>query len=284
MDTRIPGGATETAPLPLPRGACDAHVHVVGPASRFPFVAGRHADDAPKEALFALHRRLGIDRCVVVQSASHGFDNSAVEDAIRAGEGRYLGVAAVPPDVADGELRRLADAGFRGVRFNFMSHLASHADPRALPDFSKRLAPLGMHLQLHFAPERIHELAPLLRGCSVQVMIDHMGRVDATQGPTHAHFGALCELLRDERFWVKVSGVDRVSPPGGYADGVALARGLMRDFPDRCVWGTDWPHTNHSHRPEDEALVGLLAGIAPTRAALEKLLVGNPMNFYRFAA
>jgi 2-pyrone-4,6-dicarboxylate lactonase len=268
----------------LPPGTCDAHCHVVGPAERFPFVAGRHADDAPKEDLFALHGDLGIDRCVVVQSASHGFDNGAVEDTIQAGKGRYLGIAAVPVDVADAQLKALARAGFRGVRFNFMAHLASNASPAQLIDFSRRLAPLDMHLQVHFSSELVHQLVPVLQRSAVPVMIDHMGRVDATLGSEHADFAALHTLLRDDRFWVKVSGVDRVSPARDYAPGVALARLLVRDYPDRCVWGTDWPHSNHLHAPDDRMLVDLLAHIAPGKALLEKLLVSNPMNFYRFPA
>jgi len=99
--------------LALPPGACDAHVHVFGPAARFPYAAGRSVTpvDAPKEALFALHRTLGIARCVIVQSAVHGFDNRVVEDAIAAGDGRYLGVALAPVDTPDAELARLAAAG-----------------------------------------------------------------------------------------------------------------------------------------------------------------------------
>jgi 2-pyrone-4,6-dicarboxylate lactonase len=117
--------------LKLPAGACDSHVHVFGPAAQFPFTASRNFTpvDAPKERLFALHHHLGIERCVIVQSAVHGFDNRAVEDAIQAGGGHYLGVALVPVNVADAELQRLAAAGFRGVRFNFMKHLAAVATP-----------------------------------------------------------------------------------------------------------------------------------------------------------
>jgi 2-pyrone-4,6-dicarboxylate lactonase len=126
--------------LRLPKGACDSHVHVFGPAPRFPYAAGRNFTpvDAPKEKLFALHRLLGVERCVIVQSAVHGMDNAVVQDAIAAGGGRYLGIALVPVNVADGELQRLAAAGFRGVRFNFMKHLPP-ADPQAILGLTQRL-------------------------------------------------------------------------------------------------------------------------------------------------
>ena len=272
--------------LALPAGACDSHVHVFGPAARFPFDPARGFTpvDAPKEALFALHKVLGIDRCVIVQSLIHGFDNRVVEDAIAAGGGRYLGVALVPADVPDAELARLAGAGFRGVRFNFMQHLASPAGIEAVVALTHRLAPHGLHLQVHFESTLIHQLAEPLARSAVPVVIDHMGRVDAAKGPEHADFSALHTLLRNPLFRVKVSGIDRVVAGADYAAGIALARRLVRDFPDRCLWGTDWPHPNHHHVPNDAVLVDSLAEIAPDAAALRQLLVTNPQDFYRFAA
>ena len=269
--------------LTLPAGACDAHVHVFGPVAKFQYSASRNFTpvDAPKEVLFALHKKLGISRCVIVQSVIHGFDNSAVEDAIAAGGGHYLGVALVAQDIADAELKRLKAAGFRGVRFNFMKHLGGGPTVQQVVSLTHRLAPLGLHLQVHFESSLIHDLAPVLMTSVVPVVIDHMGRVDATLGADHADFRALCKLMQDERFHVKVSGADRISKPP-YAQGVALARQLVESFPERCFWGTDWPHPNHNHVPDDGALVDLLASIATTPALMHKLLVKNPQQFYGF--
>ena len=271
--------------LRLPTGACDTHVHVFGPAQRFAFAATRNFTpvDAPKETLFVLHRHLGISRCVIVQSAVHGFDNSVVEDAIAAGGGRYLGVAMAPHDVPDAELERLEAAGFRGVRFNFMKHLGRGATAQQVINLTHRLAPLGLHLQVHFDSSLIHALAPVLKASAVPVVIDHMARVDAELGADHADFRALCRLMEDPRFYVKVSGADRIDPTPPYARGAALARHLVESFPDRCFWGTDWPHPNHTHVPDDGELVDLLSRIAHTPELLNKLLVRNPQNFYRFA-
>ncbi|MFD0667573.1 amidohydrolase family protein [Ramlibacter sp. MAHUQ-53] len=275
--------------LALPAGACDAHVHVFGPAARFPYAAGRNFTpvDAPKEALFALHRTLGIGRCVIVQSAVHGFDNRVVEDAIAAGGGRYLGVALAPVDVADAELARLAAAGIRGVRFNFMKHLPG-TPVDAIVDFTRRLAPLGMHLQVHFDSSLVHGLGPALARSAVPVVIDHMGRVDARLGADHADFAALFALMKNPLFRVKVSGIDRIDatpePAPTYAHGIALARRLVEAYPQRCLWGTDWPHPNHTHVPADAVLVEALAAIAPTADLREQLLVANPRDFYRFDA
>lgn len=269
----------------LPPLACDAHVHVFGPAERFPYAESRNFTpvDAPKEKLFALHQQLGIGRCVIVQSAVHGFDNRVIEDAIRASGGRYLGVALVPANVADAELRRLSAAGFRGVRFNFMKHLAAAASVDEVVSLTHRLKPVGMHLQVHFESGLIHSLAAALSRSAVPVVIDHMGRVDASLGADHADFSALCELLMNPLFHVKVSGIDRVDPRPPYTRAVALARTLVETYPERCLWGTDWPHPNHTHVPDDGVLVDALAGIAPDKRRLEQLLVTNPQRLYRFS-
>lgn len=273
--------------LALPALACDAHVHVFGPLARFPFDAASaiRPADAPKEALYALHRHLGIGRCVIVQSLVHGFDNRVVEDAIAAGNGRYLGVALVPVDVADAELARLAAAGFRGVRFNFMSAHSVAAQADGVLALSHRLAPLQMHLQLQIDGPLIHSLAGVIEGSAVPVVIDHIGRVDASLGPSGTDFSVLRTHLRRSgpgRAMVKLSGIDRVSNPPDYADGIALAAILADEFPEQCLWGTDWPHPNHDYVPDDATLVDALAQIAPSAPLREQILVRNPGAFYRF--
>ncbi len=278
------------AQIRLPANACDSHVHVFGPVTRFPYAASRSFTpvEAPKEKLFALHQQIGIDRCVIVQSMIHGLDNAVVADAIAAGQGRYLGVALVSADVSSDELRQLAKQGFRAVRFNFMKHLGVGANPQALVDLTRRLAEHHMHLQVHFDPSLIDDLAPWLTQSAVPVVIDHMARVDATQGLQGHAFQALCRLLDDARFHVKVSGIDRVNeklpldvPP--YPRGIELAAYLVRTFPAQCLWGTDWPHPNHTHIPDDGVLVQALTDIAPTPLLLQKLLVDNPQALYRFS-
>jgi 2-pyrone-4,6-dicarboxylate lactonase len=272
--------------LRLPALTCDAHCHVFGPARVFPFaeMAPFKPADAPKEKLFALHALLGIERCVIVQSTCHGYDNSVVADALAAKNGTYLGIALVPTDVPDAELRRLHAQGFRGARFNFMKHLgrgAQIADVLALGD---RLADLGWHLQVHFESSLIAELAPVLRRSAVPVVIDHMARVDAALGIDQPDFRLLLDLMEDDRFWVKVSGSERSSHrPAPFEDATPFARMLVAEFGERTLWGTDWPHPNLAGDiPDDGMLVDLLAVIAPTEAQRRALLVDNPQRLYQF--
>ena len=242
---------------------------------------------APRDTLYALHRTLGVERCVIVQSMVHGMDNSVVEDAIAHGEGRYLGVALVPVDVPDAELARLAKAGMRGVRFNFMRHLGAGADVREVLALTPRLAAHGLHLQVHFESALVHELGPWLVQSEVPVVIDHMGRVDARLGAQHEDFQALMRLLDTPHFWVKLSGIDRIDahadPDQRYQQGVVLAQQLWRHHAERCVWGSDWPHPNHTHIPDDASLVDAIAQIVPDEGGRQSLLVDNPQRLYRFS-
>ncbi|CAB3806934.1 amidohydrolase family protein [Paraburkholderia fynbosensis] len=267
----------------LPPGACDTHVHVVGPRSRFPFVENRPFTpaDASKEALFELHRVLGFERCVVVQSGIHGFDNSAVEEAIATSDGSWVGVALVEPTIADAELARLAGAGFRAVRFTFSSSHAQ-AQPDEVIDLSHRLARYGMHVQIQADGTLLSELSRVLMQSAVPVVIDHMGRVNAALGVDQAPMAALRSLLQNEKFYVKISGIDRITIGGNYADGIQIARALAEEFGDRCLWGSDWPHLGNDHVPDDAELVELLESISPNESDRSRILVENPARLFRF--
>lgn len=272
--------------LTLPKGATDCHVHVFGPTAVFPYApeSGFKPGDAPKERLFALHDMLGIDRCVIVQSGCHGFDNSVVADAMAARPGRYLGVALTPPDVSDADLVALYAQGFRAVRFNYMSHLAPGATTDQLRALAPRLAACGMHLLVHMEDKLIADLAPVLSSLPVPVVIDHMGRIDASRGMDQDPFNALLRLGEHEHVWIKVSGSERCSRRDApYADATPFARRLVEVYPDRTIWGTDWPHPNfRAAPPDDGVLVDLLRDICPDAAALERLLVTNPARLYDF--
>jgi 2-pyrone-4,6-dicarboxylate lactonase len=275
------------AKIKLPPGATDTHVHVFGPNSAFPYppdATFKPLNDAPKEALFAMHAALGIERCVIVQSGCHGFDNRVVADAIKAKNGEYIGVALLPVTVSDEELKKHDAQGFCGVRFNFMAHLGKAAPLEEIIQLTHRLADIGWHLQVHFDPSLIDDLAPAFKRSAVPVVIDHMGRIDASKGIDQPAFKTLLGLMEDPKFRVKVSGSERASKKGPpYPDAVPFARKLVAEFGDRCFWGTDWPHPNiNGPIPDDGVLADLLAEIAPTEAQLKALLVDNPQNFYRF--
>ena len=271
--------------LKLPPGACDTHFHVFGPHARFPFAEKRSYTpaDAPKDKLFALHQHLGIERGVVVQSAAHGFDNSAAADLIASRKDGYVGVALAPVSTSSEELQNLDRQGFCGVRFNYMKHLGEGTPIEDVMAFASKLPDVGWHLQIHMDSSLIGQMAPALRRSPVPVVIDHMGRVDASLGLNQEPFRKLLELMKDKNLWVKVSGSERSSRQSSpWKDALPFARKLVEEFGDRVLWGTDWPHPNLHAIPDDGVMVDNLAEIAPSEKQRQALLVDNPARFYGF--
>ena len=273
--------------LKLPAGACDAHFHVFGPRDKFPYAKDAPyvpEVDAPKDVLIDRHMFLGIERGVVVQSAAHGLDNSAAADLLAEKKESYVGVALVPVNADMSLLKKLHEQGFRGARFNYLQHLGGGPAMPELMKLATKLAVLNWHLQLHVESSMIVKMTPELKLSPVPVVIDHMGRVDASRGLDQPGFRHLLKLMEDKRFWVKVSGLERASRQGSpYADAVPFARKLVAEFGDRVIWGSDWPHPNLDSIPDDGVLVDLIAEFA-NEAQRQALLVDNPMKLYKFRA
>lgn len=269
-----------------PPGAVDAHCHVFGPGNVFPYAPERKYTpcDAPKEKLWALRDHLGFERNVIVQATCHGADNRAMADALRNSQGRARGVATVKRNVSDAELLALHEAGVRGVRFNFVKRLVDSAPRDVLAAIAARVKPLGWHIVVYFEAPELAELWDFLGSLPTLVVVDHMGRPDVTQGAGSPEFELFVKLMREHsHIWSKVSGAERLSKSGppGYDDFVPLARRIVETFPDRVLWGTDWPHPNlKTHMPDDGKLVDLLPRIAPTPALQQQLLVDNPLRLY----
>ena len=269
-----------------PPGSVDAHCHVFGPGAVFPYAPERKytPTDAPKEKLWELRDFLGFERNVIVQGTCHGADNRALVDALRNSDGRARGVATVKRDVTDSELADLHDAGVRGVRFNFVKRLVDVTPPAVLHEIATRIAPLGWHVVVYFEAQDLPELVPFFASLPTIVVVDHMGRPDVRLPLDGPEFERFVGFMRDHtNVWSKVSGAERLSMTGppDYADFVPFARHIVETFPDRVLWGTDWPHPNmKSHMPDDGDLVNLLPRIAPTAGLQRALLVDNPMRLY----
>jgi 2-pyrone-4,6-dicarboxylate lactonase len=269
-----------------PPGAVDAHCHVFGPGAQFPFAPERKYTpcDASKEHLWALRDFLGFERNVIVQATCHGADNRAVVDALLASAGKARGVATVKADVTDDELQALDDAGVRGVRFNFVKRLVDTTPREVLESIARRVAPLGWHVVIYFEAQDLPEFYDFFASLPTTVVVDHMGRPDVTRSVYGPEFGLFVRLMRERsNVWSKVSCPDRLSVEGppGYGDVVPFARRLVEEFPDRVLWGTDWPHPNmKTHMPDDGNLVEFIPRIATTSELQRKLLVDNPMRLY----
>jgi 2-pyrone-4,6-dicarboxylate lactonase len=270
----------------LPAGAVDAHCHVFGPGDLFPYAPERKYTpcDASKDQLWALRDFLGFSRNVIVQATCHGADNRAMVDALIHSGGRARGVATVKRSVTDAELRELDAAGVRGVRFNFVKRLVDVLPKDALSEIAARVAKLGWHIVIYFESQELSDLYDFFTSLPCTVVVDHMGRPDVTKPLDNPEFGLFLKLLREHpNFWSKVSGAERLTKtgPDGYDDVVPFARHVVESFPDRVLFGTDWPHPNlKSHMPDDGKLVDYVAKVATTDELRRKLLVDNPMRLY----
>ena len=269
-----------------PPGAVDAHCHVFGPGDRFPYAPERKYTpcDAPKETLWALRDHLGFARSVIVQATCHGADNRAMVDALLDSNGSARGVATVRRDVSAAELDALHAAGVRGVRFNFVKRLVDALPFDALRAIAAAIAPRGWHIVIYFEAQELPDLHDFIAALPTPVVVDHMGRPDVTKPLDGPEFSLFLRLMREQpRFWCKVGGAERLSQSGppDYADVVPFARRVVEEFPDRVLWGTDWPHPNlKTHMPDDGHLVDMIPHIAPTAALQHKLLVDNPLRLY----
>ena len=284
----IPAPISETcAPaVALPPLATDCHAHIFGPQARFPLLPETHfiPHEAPLASYLAMLRKLGCERAVLVQPSVYGTDNSAIEEALQSQEFALRGVAVVSESVSDAELERLHALGFRGIRINTAS-----GTPGLRLEHAKRLAErikhLGWHLQFYANFREQPHLETELAKLPVTVVIDHFGRVLASEGLGSPAFQAVCRLLSRDNFYAKLIGpyfISDLSP--GFADVAPFARAMIETAPDRIVWGTDWPHPSAREKmPNDGDLADLLVDWAPDAAQRHKILVENPQVLYGFS-
>lgn len=268
-----------------PPGAIDAHCHVFGPQALFPFSdkAKYIPEDAGPDKLFALRDMLGFSRSVIVQASCHGTDNSATLHAIAEANGTARGVAVVDPAIPEDDLYRLHEGGMRGIRFNFLKRLVEHAPKDKFIEVANRL-PAGWHVVVYFEADILDELRPFFDAIQVPIVVDHMGRPDVRQGPDGPDMEAFRAFLDSRQdIWFKPTCPDRLefpkTPP--WDDFARSVAPLVADYPDRCVWGTDWPHpTMEGQIPDDGSIVDMIPRIAPTEELQRKLLIDNPLRLY----
>ncbi len=270
--------------LVLPRGACDCHAHIFGASDHYPFASAR--DYTPPPALvpqyLAMLATVGLERAVIVQPSVYGFDNRCTLDAVEViGRDRACAIVAVAPDSTRATLAELHARGARGVRF-----MQGGTDPALLDSLKKLaipLADLGMHLQLYVRPAIWRQLLPVFAGTEVHVVLDHIAHLTADQRVEAENIDALCAALDGGRTWVKLSQCRGSLTNHPYRDTTPLAARVAAQAPERCVWGTDWPHPNSTdHMPDDGELVDLIADWAPDPAQRQRILVDNPAVLYGF--
>lgn len=293
MPAKYAGAARAAAPPaePLPPQSCDCHLHVFGDPAKFPDRNPNpvHASrEASWEDALRLHTSVGFARGVLVQPANYGTDHSYLKLALQSlPKGRYRATGIIDETVGDAELARLDEAGMRGVRFNFVRMFKMAPSPRALQHAIDRIRALGWYIKIFIGPEELPELIETLRAITaVPVVIDHMARLKPDDGARNPAHGLVLDLLKRENYWVMLSnGVRMSKQTSGWHDVVPIGAELYAAAPDRCIFGTDWPHTHSHHEgggPQEQDLIALLYRYLPDARARRTVLVDNPARLNGF--
>jgi predicted TIM-barrel fold metal-dependent hydrolase len=274
-----------------PAGACDCHSHIFGPDSRFPYAADRSytPHETPLETYLGMLDAIGIDRSVLVQGSAYGTDNSALLDALRRTPERVRGIAVLDATASRRDMKNMAEAGVRGLRFNHLfrnGQLAfkGGAGIDQLGQLESVMADLGWHAQLWLDCKDLPALWPSIQNSPVPIVIDHMGRVNASLGIAYPGFEFMRRLLADGKIWVKLSAAYRA---GGscplYPEVKPFHQALLAANPDQCLWGLNWPHVPWTEpMPNDGALLDLLEDWTPQPAMRHRILVDNPKKLFAF--
>jgi 2-pyrone-4,6-dicarboxylate lactonase len=271
----------------VPPLSCDCHIHVFE-GDRYPYAArrGYTPPDAPLSSLLQLHRTLGMERAVLTQASVHGGDNRAVLEGAASDPQRFRAVVALDGSVQDSELRRMHDAGARGIRVNLVDKggmtFASFDELRAV---AERIAPLGWHVEFLVHVDQTPELLDLARALPTDIVVGHLGYTPTERGLDSPGYRQFLELVGEGRCWVKLTGPYRITatslPP--YADVAPFAAALVARRPDRMLWGSDWPHVMCKvPMPNDGDLLDILGDWVPDERTREAILVHNPARLYGF--
>lgn len=277
-----PDRALRAPAFRLPVGTCDTHVHVFGPQERFPLKPGRRleVEDCTLDDLLALHDTLGVGRALLVQSFQHGNSYEYLLHALGRAGARLRGVASPAADVSDLELDLLERAGVIGARF------AYPANPTIDPPLLARLAERGW--QGHFMLEGSAQIAAwraTIEAYPNPVVIEHMANPPADRGIESPEFRFVMELLERGNVWVKLSPRFSNEAELPFADVLPFIRALVERWPQRLLWGSDWPHPNYfKPMPNDADLVDLSPRWIEDPAAQHAILVRNPGELFGFDA
>jgi D-galactarolactone isomerase len=274
---------SEAPTLKAPANACDCHHHIYDAKYPVDPKAVLRPGDALVEDYRAFQKRIGTSRNVVVQPSTYGTDNRVTLDAVAAFGPQARAVVVVNDTVSDGELKRMHDQGARGIRFNFSP--AGATTPEMIGPLSKRVNELGWHIQINAPTAKIIEIMPILEDVPSPIVFDHLAHIPEPEGVSHPLFGKVRALIDKGKTWVKLSGAyqdTKIGPPT-YADSTTVAQAYAKAAPERCVWGSDWPHPGEREKkPDDAVLFDLLLAWAPDENVRHRILVENPAALYDY--
>ena len=273
---------TEPPRLKAPRNSADCHIHIYDPRFQPPIQKPTNGTVADYRLL---QKRIGVSRVVIVTPRAYATDNAVTLDAIeQLGIANARGVAVVRPTVTDAELKKLHEGGIRGIRFTTANPETAVTTVDMIEPLAKRIADLGWHAQLNMPASQIVEHAEMLRRLPATIVFDHLGQPPLPAGTEHPSHGVIRSILDRGHAWVKISGAylnSKIGPPA-YPESTPIAQAFVKAAPERCVWGSDWPHPSPKEHPDDAVLFDLLTQWVPEEATRTRILVSNPETLYGF--
>ncbi|OWT53964.1 amidohydrolase family protein [Candidimonas nitroreducens] len=280
-----PDRHTKRPAFQMPAGACDCHAHIFGPQALYPFSEQRSytPEDCTVDDYRKLLDILGVERAVIVHGGANGTDNRVTLDALRSLGSRSRAIVVMPPGLPLEERREMHRLGVRGYRMSTVVGGGVGFD--RLEELAAEAAQLGWHLVLHFRrAAEMTELAPRLRALQVDYVLDHMGRIRGEEGVDSPGFRTLAELLDGGRAWAKLASLYRLSSqPYPHADMLPMIHEVVRRWPERIIWGSNWPHPICDvAMPNDGDLVDLIPLWIPDAGVQHQMLVDNPARLYGF--
>ncbi|MHA6730489.1 amidohydrolase family protein [Devosia sp. A369] len=266
-----------TTLLALPPGACDSAIHVFEPGwAPRPGFTGT-LPDAPLPAYRALQVELGLARVMISQASGYGFDNSLLLASLDALGGSGRGTVVIPADIDEQSLTDMHRRGARGVRFMMFAGVLGWDD--MLP-VAERVASLGWHLKVQMDGRQIVDYAPLLASLPVEVLMDvYPTTFPATLDPDGPEIATLLELVERDNFWVSLTAPNT---PEECAEPPFLARRLVAQAPNRCLWSSNWPHLNVSPTPSPQHGLHWLGTATTNSGQRNKILTDNPQRLFGF--
>ena len=266
-----------------PITAIDGHAHVF--VRGLPLAAARrHAPDydATLAAYLALLDAHGVSHGVLVQPSFLGTDNGFLIGALRAAPARLRGVAVVDPLVDDATLQAMAESGIVGIRLNIVG---MPLPDLARPDWQRlftRVNALGWHVELHRESRDLALAAQPVLDAGCALVVDHFGR-PASAPADDEGFAWLLGAADCGRIWVKLSAAYRNWPASTDACAHDAVQALLKAFgPERLMWGSDWPHTQHREIADYTTAHAALAGWVPDAAVRRRILVDTPALLFKF--
>ena len=291
-------GSELKSKLDIPLGACDCHVHVIGPHVKYPMIADR-VYTPPECGLVELRKHLQglhLSRVVLIQPSFYGSDNTfqllcakEIGDSARA-------VIVIDEKTSDQELVKMVSMGARGIRMNLSTSgiFDAQVARKQLIEVAQRIKDFDLHIQIYASAKVLADIADTIYTLPVPVVLDHFASIKADRFKEQAELPVILDLLKSDQIYIKLSGIYRISSASPHYDEVKdLAQLYIETNPDRILWGSDWPHTNTLPGTpatqvtpyrivDDSRIFDLLSDWVVNPQNLFKVLVSNPDRLYRF--